>query len=82
MEDVSEVRCVVATVGPRIRNGCGGNCFVAVQVLGTDAGTRATVNGLGHEGEVVGNAVAVGFGHAGHRTFGVLQNHRCSVHIF
>ena len=72
MEDVAEVSSVVAATGPEVVNGSRSNSFVSVEVARTDACTGTTVNGLGHEGDVVGNTVGIGVGHAGHRSIGVL----------
>ena len=80
MEHIAEVGCIAAA-RPEIVDGSRCNGFVSVEVLGTNARTGAAVNGLGHEGDVVRNAVGIGFRHAGHSTFGVLQNHRGSVNI-
>ena len=82
LEDVAEVRSVVVAARPEVVDGSGGHHFVPVQVAGTHAGTRAAVDRLGHEGNVVRNTVGVGGGHAGHRAFGILQDDRGAGHIF
>ncbi len=82
MEDVSEVGFVGAAARPRVGDGRRSNRLVAVQVLRTHRGTGTGVNGLGHIGDVVGDTVGVGFGHAGHRSISVLQNHHGAVHVF
>ena len=80
MEHIAEVGCIAAA-RPEIVDGSRCNGFVSVEVLGTNARTRAAVNSLGHEGDVVRNTVGIGLGHAGHSTVSVLQNHRGSVNV-